>query len=138
MYEKLRSRIRKSEASSTIKVKLRVRARSKAQTLIYCFLLKQYRGTSSLPNHRTSSLPNHRTSSLPNHHHPFRIIIIPSESCLSVFNTKWTRNYSQYQSRKWTLIASHIYSRYFYRELVLFLIVQININIYLYLISFVF
>ena len=44
MYEKVRSRIHKSEASSTTKVKLRVRARSTARTLIYCFLLKQYRG----------------------------------------------------------------------------------------------
>ena len=76
MYEKVRSRIRKSEASSTTKAKLRVRARSTARTLIYCFLLKQYRGTSYLPNHHTSSLPNH--------HHPFRIIIIPSELCLCV------------------------------------------------------
>ena len=31
-----------------------------------------------------------------------------SESCLSVFNTKWTQNYSQYQSKTWALMTSHI------------------------------
>ena len=53
MYEKVRSRIRKSEASSTTKVKLRVRARSTARTLIYCFLLKQYRGV-TIENRRAA------------------------------------------------------------------------------------
>ena len=53
MYEKVRSRIRKSEASSTTKVKLRVRARSTAWTLIYYFLLKQYRGV-TIENRRAA------------------------------------------------------------------------------------
>ena len=57
MYEKVRSRIRKSEASSTTKAKLRVRARSTARTLIYCFLLKQYRGV-TIENRRAVILPS--------------------------------------------------------------------------------
>ena len=113
MYEKVRSRLRKSEASSTTKAKLRVRARSAARTLISCFLLKQYRGTSSLPNHRTSSLPNHCTSSLPNHHHPFRIIahhpfriiIIPSESLSSLPNYVCVQKYCHAKcTTKWPCI----------------------------------
>ena len=78
MYEKVRSRIRKSEASSTTKVKLRVRARSTARTLIYCFLLKQYRGV-TIENRRAAKRTATRSALL--YGHVFAAYKIRNLSC---------------------------------------------------------